>query len=99
MLVVQPTSEVADPAPRLTVREYEVFRVLREAMPGHVTAGQLAFAASGVSDPAALAALRFHIKRIRDKLGAQADAVVTLRGLGYRLAYDVTVDRKEWVRA
>jgi two-component system OmpR family response regulator len=69
----------------LTVSEFELFRVLLEA-PGRVfSRAQLVEQAYGVGHFISDRTVDSHIRRLRQKLEAEADQVETVYGVGYRL--------------
>jgi two-component system OmpR family response regulator len=69
----------------LTVSEFELFRVLLEA-PGRVfSRAQLVEQAYGVGHYISDRTVDSHIRRLRQKLGSEAEQVETVYGVGYRL--------------
>jgi two-component system OmpR family response regulator len=69
----------------LTVSEFELFRVLLEA-PGRVfSRAQLVEQAYGAGHFISDRTVDSHIRRLRQKLEAEADQVETVYGVGYRL--------------
>jgi len=69
----------------LTVTEFELLRALLEA-PGRVfSRGQLVEHAYGVGHYISDRTVDSHIRRLRQKLGTEADQVETVYGVGYRL--------------
>jgi two-component system, OmpR family, response regulator len=69
----------------LTVSEFELFRVLLEA-PGRVfSRAQLVEQAYGTGHYISDRTVDSHIRRLRQKLGSEADLVETVYGVGYRL--------------
>ena len=69
----------------LTVTEFELLRALLEA-PGRVfSRGQLVEHAYGTGHYISDRTVDSHIRRLRQKLGAEADQVETVYGVGYRL--------------
>jgi two-component system OmpR family response regulator len=69
----------------LTVTEFELLRALLEA-PGRVfSRGQLVEHAYGAGHYISDRTVDSHIRRLRQKLGAEAEQVETVYGVGYRL--------------
>jgi two-component system OmpR family response regulator len=69
----------------LTVSEFELFRALLEA-PGRVfSRPQLVEQAYGAGHYISDRTVDSHIRRLRQKLGAEADLIETVYGVGYRL--------------
>jgi two-component system OmpR family response regulator len=69
----------------LTVSEFELFRALLEA-PGRVfSRPQLVEQAYGAGHYISDRTVDSHIRRLRHKLGAEADLIETVYGVGYRL--------------
>ena len=69
----------------LTVSEFELFRVLLEA-PGRVfSRAQLVEQAYGAGHYISDRTMDSHVRRLRQKLGSEAEQVETVYGVGYRL--------------
>lgn len=69
----------------LTLKEYEVLRMLLE-QPGHVfTRQQLLNDVWGIDYDGETRTVDVHIRTLRAKLGETGDAIETVRGVGYRL--------------
>ena len=69
----------------LTVSEFELFRVLLEA-PGRVfSRAQMVEQAYGSGHYISDRTVDSHVRRLRHKLGSEAEHVETVYGVGYRL--------------
>ena len=67
----------------LTLREYDLLAMLIDRVGQVVTRRELA--GEMATDGGNLKVLDVHMSRIRDKVGAQAGRIETVRGIGYRL--------------
>lgn len=72
----------------LTTREYALLVQLTLASGAPVSRGALLAGVWGVSFDPGTNVVEVHISRLRDKLGAFADMIETVRGVGYKLRAD-----------
>ena len=86
------TAQVGGEDIRLTWKEFELLRVLMEARGRVVRRETLTDKVWGYRVEVESRTIDVHVRRLRQKLGAEGRRIITLRGVGYRMEFS-----PEWV--